>query len=515
MENRLPSASQQPSSEREPCRLSQVDSMRRKRAELASVEAAIGRIENKKGEKKYSDPTFRLLLDRRRDLSFDLLPKKGREELVERIFSLEAEKDKVKISLDSVEEEIKRLADFSPEKYEKINLRSQLDIKLSELKRQIVKLSNLVPAIILKKFQQQRTLKEERESQERIKEQTNSFFERYDITAKEAVFFGIKQLSKTLERIFSSTGGLPSVLFFPDTGSRPLRYAVNPLIKYVYLLHGQPMPREVFLKTFSRFQEAEDREIEIQKLQDEVRNLKKEIKEMIQKRKSVIYAIRGQRHNSEKYINLSLEAQKLQNKIDSLEVLLSEKEKLIFDFLQEKDKKIFTNRLSDSINKGHEVVLVIDDVSSGGRTFAAIDESLTTLGLPNQAYYFSFLSTRPNNLNSKILSKNISAGVCFSGDESNVSILAEKILGNEESNSPDREWGELMLAGFPYRHFSGDGKEKTIGVKKNQFSLNPYSEVSPNRNPEAVRQVREKYRVWGEEAVKQIFTAPAVENAAK
>jgi len=52
------------------------------------VEASIGRIENKKGDKKFSDPTFRLLLDRRRELSFDLLSKKEQEVLIEKFGSI-------------------------------------------------------------------------------------------------------------------------------------------------------------------------------------------------------------------------------------------------------------------------------------------------------------------------------------------------------------------------------------------------------------------------------------------
>lgn len=52
---------------------------------------------------------------------------------------------------------------------------------------------------------------------------------------------------------------------------------------------------------------------------------------------------------------------------------------------------------------------------------------------------------------------------------------------------------------------------KLTGVVKDQWSLARYAARFPDRDAKAMKQVREKYRTWGEEASDVIFKKPAVD----
>lgn len=102
--------------------------------------------------------------------------------------------------------------------------------------------------------------KEKREAEDRQKKEKEiEFNKKYNETAKEAIFHGLSELSRTLERIWKDRGNLPKTLIFCDTATRPLRYAILPLLKKIYGTHQQPLPLEIFIKTFSSLGDEESK----------------------------------------------------------------------------------------------------------------------------------------------------------------------------------------------------------------------------------------------------------------
>jgi hypothetical protein len=96
-----------------------------------------------------------------------------------------------------------------------------------------------------------------KESKERDDRESAEYEEKREIAAREIIRHGIRRLALTLRDIYKRDGRLPTALIFPEASSRPLRYAVEPLMRKMYAHYGQERQAEFFIKTYSMFRVAE------------------------------------------------------------------------------------------------------------------------------------------------------------------------------------------------------------------------------------------------------------------
>lgn len=343
-----------------------------------------------------------------------------------------------------------------------------------------------------------------------------SFAARFEKTAHDAVQYGVKRLAATLEEIRTAQGKLPTVILYPETSSRPLRYAVKPLLDLTYRRANQAMPREVFVKTFSQFATKTGREINWNDMQDRMRELLATNFVQTQERDALIRFLKGRKGTAEEMEQASARAQELwrlgresREQIRALRETIGATE-------TGAQQSVTDDRVREVLTASDSgPVIVVDDVFSAGRTFGSLHQSLAKAHRSDQAYFFSFASTisRAERLREAGLDpERFSTGISFSdeelGDDSVLSAQSgltvhpptaeefDRLGGRSEAN----DWADLVFFGFPYRV----DKRAATGVLKDQFSLSPYSELAAERDPKLIQAVRKTYRDWGEEAVKEL-----------
>lgn len=341
--------------------------------------------------------------------------------------------------------------------------------------------------------------KSERKNQER----------RLQETAKEAITSGIAQLKKTLEEIKRVQRKLPSVIVYPETTTRPISYAIEPLLKKIYVKHQQELPHRMFVKTFSGYQT--DREWKLEKeRKDRMTRIQNELRENRITIEEAKRAVKKHRPRTKEYDSESERLNQLKRKRKDLhDRLITERERINM-FERGADHEAMNQRIRKIVSTAIDSpILVIDDLIGQGRTFRALEDAFKDAGFINNVYYFTFLSS-PNPLEGLSIKKEqFSAGTVIKDTTGMVTSFPQE--GEAEKTHPDfaydrlveddtRRWQDLFFYGFPFRI----KKEETTGVLKDQMDPSPYVVRSDKMDPSLMRRVRQQYRSWGEEAIKKI-----------
>jgi len=325
------------------------------------------------------------------------------------------------------------------------------------------------------------------------------FHERIEKTACEAIRYGFEQLIETFSHIKEMYGQLPTVIFFPDTGARPLAGTLYPLLRHVYEGAHQPLPARVFVKTYSKAEG--DHSGVIDEFRSQIDLLRRQRMALVSEREELLRSLRRRSCTEGEKEGKSLLIHQLRFQI--LECM--KKEQKLIQLQGRFEKKEHEDILRDRLKRALDVsssgpILIVDDVASKVRTFSSFQKSLFDLGRTDDAYYFAFMATRDFSINTKrIPAERCSAGVAFPREDGKLPIISVRHVLSDQ-DLPKREWQELFLHGFPFQMESA----ALIGVEKDQNSLNPYSVRSAHRDPVRSQEMYARYRKMGEEALKKI-----------
>lgn len=334
----------------------------------------------------------------------------------------------------------------------------------------------------------------------------DDFSEAFEETARDTVMEGIKRLHDFFEEMYNREGVLPSRILYPDSGARPLRYAIQPLVESVYSKYGVAKPSELFIKTFSTHETNRDTSSDYgdeDPDQQRLASVKKELAKIKVTRAELLRELRGLRKTSETWQKLSFNAQTLQDNYDRLSVEAEELKERIYFVETRGHEQIFTERMREAFSVPGNI-LVVDDVLAGGRTLRLIEREAEAIGRKNDLRFFFFI-TAQFNLEKSIGQdeerlRNFAFGTALASDDvPDVYKKKGRFVNTNDADREKKEWSELYLHGFPYR-----GDKASLGVKKDQASPSKYVDLSEDRDSEAIRSVRRKYREWGREALKDI-----------
>ncbi|RMD52319.1 hypothetical protein D6827_00240 [Candidatus Parcubacteria bacterium] len=323
-------------------------------------------------------------------------------------------------------------------------------------------------------------------------------------TAKEAIEFGVIQLSRFLDHIKEKDGNLPSVIIYPDTSIRPLRYAIAPLLKEKYKSCGQKMPSEYFFKVFSGARYNGVYKFYIDEYERKIQRLRLKIK------------LLRERVNQQQYLYDNTDDEKSKNKIRQL---IQELEKNIISLQQEiniamykrsnvpsseEALKIENNRLRQMLTSESDSVLVVDDVWASGHTMWTMQKIFERNGI-KRANYFVFVDGGSLHSN---FNGDIQCGVYLSGwaDIDRIGDKCGKIINDSDLISdPDVDrWYKIIQNGFPYRSMFDVDKQARIGVFKDISNKRAYAEISSARDGLEIKKIRKKYEQWGVEALNNL-----------
>lgn len=327
------------------------------------------------------------------------------------------------------------------------------------------------------------------------------FRDRFEATAEKAVEYGIAGIRNVLEGEWRENGKMPTTIIYPETASRPLRYAVAPLLDLTYKEKGQDLPQEFFMKTYSSLHQEHALDSKLEYIRSELKELSSHRLRLIEKREDLLRRMRRER-SRERRGRCSDKLNIIKKKIDELEKIIQEKTGTLRALEQGGYEDVMQERMHEILSHSEDgKVLVIDDVLSGGRTFDQVEKALRENDYADSEY-FAFIA-RGNAGVSRVDDQRISIGSLLSSDadEDNIDFghVEHVIDFSDDEDNPDRdlEWGELMFLGFPFRA----EKQKATGVSKIQTDLNPYVEKSDERDSEEMERTRRQYREWGEQAV--------------
>ncbi|MBD3360566.1 hypothetical protein GF366_02065 [Candidatus Peregrinibacteria bacterium] len=424
--------------------------------------------------------------------------------LLEKRNTLQKEIAKIEFSLLSEEEKNKRLTELD-------QAIEHLDV-LEEKKRQRSNYETNRQFIVARKEVQEKKRRIPAEAwhmyvtqKEKLELKNN---ERHlEEAAKEAIASGIAQLKRTLEGIRHVKGRLPGLIVFPETTTRPLSYAVEPLLKKVYGEHQQEMPRRVFVKTFSAHQTDKEWKMEQErnKSRTRIRNAIREKQEIIEKVKR---DVKKYRPRTKEYQSASERLNRLKREKKELQDRMVKEAERIHKIEHGADLVAMNQRIKKIVsNIPDESIVVIDDLIGQGRTFRALENAFKNTGC-NDVHYFTFFSS-PNPLEGLPIEKErFSSGTIVKGTAGLVTEFSEEKEGQEVHPDfaydriveADTAWNSLFFYGFPFR----SKKEEATGVLKDQMDSSPYVVRSEKKNPALMRSVRQQYRTWGEEALENI-----------
>ncbi len=389
------------------------------------------------------------------------------------------------------------------EKFDDLQKKKSTDKDYYQAKKEIIALqkeikekTQQIPAGAWKDFVARKEKSEENNNERRLQEK-----------AKEAITAGILQLNRTLEEINRTKGSLPGTIIYPETTTRPLSYAVEPLLKEIYSKHQQELPQRVFVKTFSEHQMDKNRKLD-QERDEKLKQLKNEQRknqEIIEKTKR---ELKKYRPRSKEYVTASEQLHQLQEKKKNLRGSIVKTKENIRIFEQGADLQAMNQRVNEiTSNASDNPILVIDDLVGRGRTFRALNDALKDAGHDDDTYFFSFLATPYSLQDLPIPNDQFSTGTIIQDTTDLEDLLQED--GEERQEfipnfahdrivEADRTWSSLLSSGFPFRL----KKEEATGVLKDQMDPNPYVVRSDKGNPFLMHRLRQEYRAWGEEALK-------------
>lgn len=349
-----------------------------------------------------------------------------------------------------------------------------------------------LPESVRKKFK-------EEEMEEEDKYDFASSFEK---TAHEAIKNGIFRLHKSLHEIKEKYGSLPTVVIFPETTTRPLRYAIKPLLERVYGEANQKLPGEFFVKTYSSLVKEDDHIKHVEEMEKKIVIAMQKRIGLIEEREELLRQMKKVSETEKSTI--SFQVQDLWRQIRDLNQHISDKN-LDVEKIKSNEFKNVTEKRVENILKNSPLgpILVVDDVVARGRTFSDLEEIFKKLDRQEDTNYFAFISLGDSIKRDlpEISKDRISIGI-GSQDFADSHEYSDRIGLNLPSTDEetDLEWGELQQLGFPFRM----NKEENTGVKKDQESLDPFVERSRKADFDKMRKVRTKYLNWGREAVKSL-----------
>ncbi|MEI7741028.1 MAG: hypothetical protein WCJ29_00830 [bacterium] len=316
--------------------------------------------------------------------------------------------------------------------------------------------------------------------------------------SRETLRYGIMELSRTLDEILNRDHELPTAIIFPETTSRPLRYAIEPIIEHVYRKAGQAKPKEYFFKTFSAHHEDDDfRELakttsaEFSKYEAERNKLEAIRKQELKRVSSLNLDKNASKRHSDNLQDLQESINVLTTKIGKMRNEWSELEKI------GATGKIHNERMKEILQRTKTgSLLIVDDVFIRGRTFNTIRSSLIDNAAEKRANYFAFLGTAHTFDESYLSPDQLSIGVLLGEPKHHMDRVGKKIPWKDYSEA----WLMMQNLGFPFRY----NKEASTGVIKNQASTSRYVEISKEADPKKMREVREQYRKLGETAAAKL-----------
>lgn len=343
-----------------------------------------------------------------------------------------------------------------------------------------------------------------------VPEQKSTFWEDYEATAKEAIHRGIHRLNATLEEILAHDKQLPTAIIYPETTSRPLRYAVKPLFEQKYAEHQEPQPKEFFFKTFSDHAKPDGRETLLLDQTKKVQDLQQKLRSIVQERQALLLELKKRLKDPQEQELMSKQAHELWQKTSTIKEKI-QLETHTLNLLNEPAR--FTEasqaRMAEILAQcGDGPILIVDDVLAHGRTITQIYQLLQNLNGEDRLYFFSFIGSTEairDDLTRFIDPSRISVGLAFETENIPQEILDQTgyILSRDGNNEGMPEAGDLFVGGFPFRM---KHKQAATGVEKNQLSTNGLVTLSTKRDPAIMRAERQKYRAWGEIALQDLDT---------
>jgi len=309
-------------------------------------------------------------------------------------------------------------------------------------------------------------------------------------------------LAKSLLEIKEKTGSLPTVVLYPETTSRPLRYAIKPLLDKIYSEASQKLPGEFFVKTYSGLIKEDDHIRKVEEMKKKINLLNEERIESINESEKLLRLLKSSSKKEKE--TLSTQIDSLWQKIQKINQDIFDQKEHVGSFEDLQFKQVTEDRIKNILKTTSSgPILIVDDVVGYGRTFSGLEENLTALNRQKDANYFAFISLGDSvvrNLSVIDMDRiSIGVGSYHSNNEEDYKDRTGFVLP-ETDEETGLEWGELQMRGFPFRK----DKEETTGVKKDQESLNPFVERSDNADFKKMKAVRTKYLNWGKEAVEKL-----------
>ncbi|NQV12492.1 hypothetical protein HQ524_03945 [Candidatus Uhrbacteria bacterium] len=412
-----------------------------------------------------------------------------KEEALELRFSLLTEEEREGMQKAVIDKKREWLELLQGPDYEDMTQRRVIDNELSDLLRNI-------PKNLHKELEPPPEKHDGKEYAE--------FLERFEETAHEAITHGISRIADSLSEIQEETGMLPEKILFADTSSRPLRYAVKPLLDKVYKQAGQDMPGEYFVKTNSKLTSDYDHRFVVGKLNLQIKRLSLRRGETSKKRNDALRELKRGGSLVDKD-QVSISAQEFLNEINVLEGEISGLQDRVRSLNSYEYTDVFKERLDEIILDSSGPVFVIDDLVGTGRTIGVLDKAFSEMGVKDRVNYFAFIANiddlvdhlpqiDPNKLSFGVgVSYNDEAEEKYGG---RCGFIPER-TGDDFSVHEEMDWSELQFQGFPFR----SDKEAVTGVVKDQASVGKYVERSPERDFKKMDEERRKYKAWGMEAV--------------
>ncbi|HBR80383.1 MAG: hypothetical protein UX09_C0061G0002 [Candidatus Uhrbacteria bacterium GW2011_GWE2_45_35] len=361
---------------------------------------------------------------------------------------------------------------------------------------------------------------------ERRKFKAKLYFEASDplileTTAKQAIENGVTALSRRLEEIFERTGHLPVAIVYPETSTRPLSYAVRPLLRKAYGRVGLKKPSEFFIKTLPDFLDEKGRKRILDEIKNNIEEFRGQKIDLHQRRDVALRELR-QAKNKPVREELSLRSEKISQEIEEKEILISGLKGIFEKITNKEDERSLVQRLeyfTKDLPEGP--VLIVDDLISSGRTLGVLQKGFSQTTKNPEIFFFSFLGQVADLGIGKdaIPSDHIFIGTAIDGggeDGVGLGLIPEEIKRNASFfSAEDLEsfkilaWQDLFAFGFPFRvgldkDFPPDTKkEDLLGVEKDRKDTSSLVKRHPANN-ERLAKVRKKYRQWGEEASETI-----------
>jgi len=298
-------------------------------------------------------------------------------------------------------------------------------------------------------------------------------------------------------------GALPKVFVYLDSGSRPLRYAVKPLLDALYAENLQTPPREVFLKVFSQLSLEKDHDETIQRWHADVHLLRQERQQLLEDRQALLRAFGITRDRAQKE-QFSQQAHLLFEKAHQLKAAIETKEQHLSK-LQSDVQEIVQARVKEIAGQaGGGSFMIVDDLLGQGRSIKSVESAFAHFGLTEHVHYFLFVASSENFQQTfpTIDPQRVAIGVEVGELDSEASNFSDRVgyipPGNERQFIDGFEWTELASLGFPFRL----DKEAATGVLKDQSDPSRYVRRSSMADPAKMKNMRDTYRAWGGEAVR-------------